>query len=203
MPNSKSIWKKPNPQAKRYAPIWSGPIACRIRRVVQSEKTTCSGTRSASQNVPLSKRPRTGGSARVPEMAVVEAELTGSFLDGGDGVDTPSSLRDGGGIILAARGMGSEGQKPRPTCMHAIYPRSIAARSGGRATRRRCPGRMPPVENHRRGLASAGRADSGRAETPRDLVRYPGEARPDARRGEPVALDWTPESHRRNHLRRF
>src|SRR3954467_1140785 len=74
-----------------------------MSRVDQSEKTTCKGTRSASQKVPLKRRPRTGGNAREPDMTVVLAELTESFL-GGNGVDTPLALRDGGGVILAAPG---------------------------------------------------------------------------------------------------
>ena len=78
MPNSSRNWKKPNPQAKRYAPAWSGPIAWRTSRVVQRTKTACSGVRSASQNVPLSRRPSTGGKARAPGIAV--AVVTGPFL---------------------------------------------------------------------------------------------------------------------------
>jgi hypothetical protein len=45
-----------------------------------------SGMRSASQNVPLSKRPRTGGNALAAVIEAglaVDAELTGSFLGGG------------------------------------------------------------------------------------------------------------------------
>ena len=50
--------------------------------MVKSANTNCNGTRSASQNVPLKRRPRTGGKTRVPEVAAVAgvAELTESFL---------------------------------------------------------------------------------------------------------------------------
>ncbi len=43
----------PKPQAKAYAPRVSVPIAWRIRRMLQSDRTACSGVRRASQNVPL------------------------------------------------------------------------------------------------------------------------------------------------------
>ena len=85
-PNSKRNWKKPNPQANRYAPDPSLPIASSTSRIVHSENTTWSGTRSASQNVPLSRRPRTGGRFVLvgPDMAMVAglAVLTESFLGG-------------------------------------------------------------------------------------------------------------------------
>jgi hypothetical protein len=83
-----------------YAPLNPGPIACKTKRVVQSENITWRGTRSASQNVPLSKRLRTGGKARELDITVEVAELTESFLGGG-GVDTPSALQGGGRHILA------------------------------------------------------------------------------------------------------
>src|SRR5208337_968142 len=75
-----------------------GPIAWTISRVVQSAKTACRGTRIASQNVPFRRRPRTGGSARVPDM--VEAVLTESFLDG-DGVVTPRCAPGRGSSYLS------------------------------------------------------------------------------------------------------
>src|SRR5208337_1379279 len=88
-----------------------GPIAWTISRVVQSAKTACRGTRIASQNVPLRRRPRTGGSARVPDM--VEAALTESFLDGDD-VVTPGCAPGRGSSYLSGGIWPSKDQNESP-----------------------------------------------------------------------------------------
>src|SRR5262249_62390905 len=65
----------------------ASPIVSSTSRVVQSEKTIWRGTRSASQNVPVKRRPRTGGNDRGRELdmavvagvAVLKGILPGQF----------------------------------------------------------------------------------------------------------------------------